>query len=137
MGNYIFHLEQGEALLNSTEPTADKVKEAMNHFVIANQKIDYENDEYGKPRSLYYLSLGNLIIRNIKLSYKLAHKANRKIDDLIKNAPIQTNNFRERLGGNDIDYIINHIEENFNQEINSVNFKKDKFNENELDFSNF
>jgi len=129
--DYSFHIQQGQQLLDKKD--ASSMKKALEHFVSANKMT--EDNDVGKPKILYFLALGNYMIGNIEMSYKIAHKAKRSIDIAIENSVIRMDNMRQVLGENDIDTMINHIEEKFPQYIIHTQKDNDNFDENELNFN--
>lgn len=126
-----FHLRQGQQLLENQD--ADSIKKALQHFKTANEIT--EDIHVGKPKILYMLALGNLLIGNIEQSYRIAHKAKRSIDTAIENSIFLMDNMRQMLGEDDIDTLINHIEVEFPQAILLNDIEDDDFDENKLDFS--
>lgn len=129
--DFSFHLRQGQQLLDKQD--ASSIKKALGHFKAANEIT--EDEHIGKPKILYHLALGNLVIGNIEQSYRIAHKAKRSIDTAIENSIFSMNNMRQMLGEGDIDALIDHIEEKHPQLILFTNTEDDDFDENELDFS--
>lgn len=127
--NTTFHLQQGQGLLDKKDATS--LKQAMEHFKAANEMTEYEHLE--KPKILYYLALGNLVIGNVQQCYKIAHKAKRRIDTVIDNSVFSINNMREMLGESRIDALIDHIEDKY--VVSFEDIEDDDFDENELDFS--
>ncbi len=129
--DFSFHLEQGQLLLEKQD--AASIKRALEHFKEANKMTD--DKHVGKPKILYHLALGNLMIGNIEQSYKIVHKAKRNIDKAIENSIISTNNMRQMLGEGDIDTLINHIEENYKEVVLFTDTENIDFDENDLNFS--
>lgn len=129
--DFSFHIQQGQQLLDKQD--AVSVKKALEHFRQANEMI--EDEDIGKPKTLYHLALGNYVIGQIEQSYRIAHKAKRSIDIAIENSMFSMNNMRQMLGETDIDALIQHIDEKFPQVTFQVDTDDDDFDENELDFS--
>lgn len=129
--DYTFHLQQGQQLIEKRD--ANSMKKALEHFVSANKMI--EETDIGRPKVLYFLSLGNYLIGNIVKSYKIAYKAKRSIDIAIENSMITMNNMRQMIGENDIDILIKHLEDKFSHLIMNVPNDDDDFDENEIDFT--
>lgn len=129
--DFSFHIQQGQKLLEKKD--AISVKKALEHFIKANEMTDEE--DIGKPKILYLLAFGNLIIGQIEQSYRLAFKAKRSIDVAIENSIFSMNNMRQMLGENDIDTLIHHIEEKYAQVVYQIDTEDDNFDENVLDFS--
>jgi len=129
--DFSFHLQQGQQLLEKQD--ALSIKKALEHFKVANEMT--EDEHVGKPKILYHLALGNLVIGNIEKSYKIAYKAKRSIDTAIENSMISMNNMRQMLGESDIDALIDHIDKKYPQLVLFTDTEDDDFNENELDFS--
>jgi hypothetical protein len=131
--DFSFYLQQGQHLLEKKDPKS--VKKALEHFRTANQIT--EEDHVGKPKILYLLALGNLIIGNIEQAYKTAYKASLSIDLAIDSSPIRANNMRNMLGGEEIDALIKFIEKDYQTLIQSISLDAiETFDENELDFRN-
>lgn len=129
--DFSFHIQQGRQLLEKQEASA--IRKALGHFKAANEMT--EDEDIAKPKTLYHLALGNLMIGNIEQSYKIAYKAKRSIDGAIENSMISMGNMRHMLGEGDIDELINHINEKYPQIALSTDIEDEEFDENELDFS--
>lgn len=129
--DFSFHIQQGQQLLDKQD--ANSVKKALEHFKKANEMT--EDEDIGKPKTLYHLALGNYYIGQIEQSYRIAHKAKRSIDTAIENSMFSMNNMRQMLGENDIDALIQHIDEKFPQVAFQIDTDDDDFDENDLDFS--
>lgn len=129
--DFSFHIEQGRLLLLRGDLSS--IKKAFEHFITANKMI--EEQPMGKPQALYSLALGNFLIGNYDLSYKIAHKAKRCINTAIQNSWLLTNDMRQMLGEEDIDNLINKIEDDFPIVALFTNKDDENFDENEMDFS--
>ncbi len=130
--DYTFHLQQGQQLLEKRDATS--IKKALEHFKIANEIT--EDEHIGKPKILLQLAIGNLHIGNIERSYKIAHKAKRSIDIAVENSMFTMNNMRQMLGEDEIDTLIIYIEEKFPQLVQSIDIDDERFDENDLSFTN-
>jgi hypothetical protein len=128
--DYTFHLQQGQMLLEKKD--ANSMKRALEHFKTANELID--EDDFGKPKTLFLLAIGNFMIGNLELSYKIAYKAKRCVKKAISNSPFSSPNLKEMIGENEIIGLIKHIEKNFSQQVMFVDILDDDFDENILDF---
>jgi len=129
--DFSFHIQQGQQLLERNDVAS--IKRALNHFKEANQIT--ENDSIVKPKSLYFLALGNYRIGQIVKAYKIAHKAKKSIDTAILNSPISMDNIREFLGEEDINTLIHHIENSHRDVVINASLDDSNLNENEIDFS--
>lgn len=129
--DFAFHLQQGQQLLEKQDGIS--IRKALEHFKTANEMTE---DEYiAKPKTLYFLALGNLHIGQIAQSYRIAHKAKRSIDTAIEHSMFSMNNMRQMLGEENIDGLIKHIEDSYPQVITMIDIDDDDFDENYLDFS--
>jgi hypothetical protein len=136
--DYSFHLQQGQRLLDKQDFAS--IKQALEHFREANLISD--QNKIAKPKTLYFLALGNYLIGQIEQSYKIAFKAKRSIEIAIENSAFTIgniaftmNNMRQNFGEEDIDYLIHHIKDNFSEQVLLINTNIDDFDENKLDFS--
>lgn len=129
--DYSFHLQQGLILLENQDATS--IKKALEHIKTANEMA--EDEHLGKPQILYYLALGNLMIGNVEQSFKVAHKAKRSIDTVIRNSKISLNNMRQAFSEDGIDSLINHISQKYPEFVLFTDTEDDDFDVNELDFS--
>jgi hypothetical protein len=129
--DWSFYFQEGQQLFAKND--AVSVKKALEHFKKANEMID--EDSIAKPKVLGYLALGNFIIGQIEQSYRIAHKARRRLDTVLENSALIIDNMRQRLGGEDLDILINHIAKEFPQIVAFIDTEDDDFDENILDFS--
>ena len=129
--DFAFHLQQGQQLLEKKD--GESIRKALEHFKKANEMS--EDEDIAKPKTLYFLALGNLHIGQIAQSYRIAHKAKRSIDTAIEHSMFSMNNMRQMLGEDNIDGLINHIEDSYSQLVANTDTDDDDFDENELDFS--
>lgn len=74
--DFAFHLQQGQQMLEKQDGVS--IRKALEHFKTANEMS--EDEDIAKPKTLYFLALGNLHIGQIAQSYRIAHKAKRSID---------------------------------------------------------
>lgn len=129
--DFAFHLQQGQQLLEKQD--GESIRKALEYFKTANEMS--EDEDIAKPKTLYFLALGNLYIGQIAQSYRIAHKAKRSIDTAIEHSLVSMNNMRQMLGEDNIDGLISHIEDSYSQLVANTNTDDDDFDENELDFS--
>ena len=129
--DFAFHLQQGQQLLEKQDGIS--IRKALEHFKTANEMS--EDEDIAKPKTLYFLALGNLHIGQIAQSYRIAHKAKRSIDTAIEHSMFSMNNMRQMLGEENIDGLIKHIEDSYPQLISMIDTDDDNFDENDLDFS--
>jgi hypothetical protein len=124
--DFSFHLDQGQQLLKKQDSSS--IKKALGHFKKANQIT--QNEDAAKPKTLYFLALGNYVIGNIEQSYRIAFKAKRSVDVAIEKSVFSMDNMRSLLGEDEIDELIGHITENFPEIVSFT----DDFDENDLNF---
>jgi len=128
--DFLFHIQQGQLLL-AKEDIASIIK-ALEHFKKANEMTEHK--DISKPKILYHLAYGNLLLGNFELAYKIAHKAKRHINIAIKNCGITMNNMRKLFYEDDIDAMIKHIDKTHHQLVVLIDTKDDKFDDNEIDY---
>ncbi len=129
--DFKFHLQQGQHLLNKRDGLS--IRKALEHFKTAN--VMSEDVLIAKPKTLYYLALGNLHIGQVANSYRIAHKAKRSLDLATERSVVSMGNMRQLLGEEQIDKLIRYIEEKHLQLITMIDVDDDDFDENDLDFS--
>lgn len=129
--DFSFHIEQGQHLLEKQD--GKSMKKALEHFKAANEMTDEES--IGKPKTLYFLALGNFIIGNIEYSYRIAHKAIRSIEPAIRSSIFSMNNMRQVLGEDNINALIERIDQEYPQLVTFTDTEDDEFDENKLDFT--
>lgn len=129
--DFAFHLQQGQQLLEKQDGIS--IRKALEHFKTANEMT--KDEDIARPKTLYFLALGNLHIGQIAQSYRIAHKAKRSIDTAIEHSMFSMNNMRQMLGEENIDGLIQHIEDSYPQLISMIDTDDDDFDENDLDFS--
>lgn len=122
-----FHINQGQRLLEKKENQS--VRKALEHFKTANEMT--EDGDIGKPQALYFLSLGNIFVGNLRNSYLIALKAKRAIPLARERSIVAMNSWP---GEDKIDGIIQHLEKKYPQLLQIK--QETEIDENELDFSN-